>query len=117
MRSIRRLFRTESHGMKRKRVPGSRPRTRPSSAFLRSIYAGRVRWRTREQVGILRAPGGEVADVSSDLMLAVTSGCALIPAWDPRDPPPEVVACLTREGEEVVIEAARRRARQRKAKR
>jgi hypothetical protein len=64
----------------------------------------------------LRIPGKEVADVSSELMLAVTSGCALIPMWDPHYPPPEVAAGLTRTGEEILIEAGRRRASQQKRK-
>jgi len=118
--SIRRLFQTETHGMKRKRAPGARAATRPATAFLASIYAGRVRWRPREQIGILRTQAGEVIDVSQNLMLAVTSGLASIPLWRPEAPPPEVVVTLTGSGEDALIEArlrAARKAQQRKAKR
>lgn len=117
--TIRHFFRTETHGIQRKRVPGARPRTRPRISTLASIYAGRIRWRTQEQIGILRTTEGEVVEVSQELMLAVTSGCALIPPWRPDAPPPEVVAVLTSHGEQTLIEArmrARQKAAQRKAK-
>jgi hypothetical protein len=65
----------------------------------------------------LRSQAGEVVNVTPELMLAVTSGCALVEPWLPEFPPPEVLVKLTEAGEEALIESARRRAAKKGKKR